>query len=67
MTAVAESLMTTEQFEELARTADHIAEGVRLEFIDGKLVVKAVPDGDHGCMKPVDVKLDTEPLPAWVR
>lgn len=42
--------MTTEEFEELARAADHIAEGVRLEFINGKLGVKAVPDGDHGCI-----------------
>ncbi|GAB4588268.1 Uma2 family endonuclease [Nocardia sp. IFM 10818] len=40
--------MTTEQFEELARAADRIAEGVRLEFIDGKLGAKAMPDGDHG-------------------
>ncbi|MFC9997625.1 Uma2 family endonuclease [Nocardia sp. NPDC127526] len=48
MTAVHESLMTTEQFEELARAADRIAEGVRLEFIDGKLGAKAMPDGDHG-------------------
>lgn len=50
MTAVHESIMTTEEFEELARAAEHIAEGVRLEFIDGKLGVKAVPDGDHGCI-----------------
>ncbi|WP_433730562.1 Uma2 family endonuclease [Nocardia sp. CA-129566] len=50
MTAVHESLMTTEEFEELARAADHIAEGVRLEFINGRLGVKAVPDGDHGCI-----------------
>ncbi|MCU1648346.1 MAG: hypothetical protein JWN03_8621 [Nocardia sp.] len=39
--------MTIEEFEELARAADRIAEGVRLEFIDGKLGAKAVPDGDH--------------------
>ncbi|MFI1912362.1 Uma2 family endonuclease [Nocardia sp. NPDC020380] len=47
MTAVHESLMTIEEFEELARAADRIAEGVRLEFVDGKLGAKAVPDGDH--------------------
>ncbi|MRH91845.1 Uma2 family endonuclease [Nocardia sp. SYP-A9097] len=47
MTAVHESLMTIEEFEELARAADRITEGVRLEFIDGKLGAKAVPDGDH--------------------
>ncbi|WP_406234015.1 Uma2 family endonuclease [Nocardia sp. NBC_01009] len=48
MTAVHESFMTTEEFEELARAADRIAEGVRLEFIDGQLGAKAMPDGDHG-------------------
>ncbi|WP_405136059.1 hypothetical protein [Nocardia sp. NBC_01388] len=39
--------MTIEEFEELARAADRIAEGVRLEFVNGKLGAKAVPDGDH--------------------
>ncbi|MFI9307916.1 Uma2 family endonuclease [Streptomyces triculaminicus] len=34
-----------EDFEELARTAP---ETVRLEFIDGKVEVKPVPDGNHG-------------------
>lgn len=47
MTAVHESLMTIEEFEELAKAADRIAEGVRLELVDGKLGAKAVPDGDH--------------------
>lgn len=42
-----ESLMTTEEFEELARAADRITEGVRLEFVDGQLGAKAMPDGDH--------------------
>lgn len=42
-----ESLMTTEEFEELARVAGRIAEGVRLEFINGQLGAKAMPDGDH--------------------
>lgn len=42
-----ESLMTIEEFEELAKAADRIAEGVRLELVDGKLGAKAVPDGDH--------------------
>ncbi|WP_306363510.1 Uma2 family endonuclease [Nocardia sp. CC227C] len=48
MTAVHESIMTTEEFEKLAEAADRIAEGVRLEFIDGQLGAKAMPDGDHG-------------------
>lgn len=42
--------MTTEEFEELARAADRVGEGVRLEFIDGQLGAKAMPDGDHGCI-----------------
>ncbi|WP_455351058.1 Uma2 family endonuclease [Streptomyces sp. SYSU K217416] len=37
--------MTVEDFEQLARTAP---ETVTLEFINGKLEVKPVPDGDHG-------------------
>lgn len=39
--------MTTDEFEALARAADRITEGVRLEFIDGQLGAKAMPDGDH--------------------
>ncbi|MEU1281726.1 Uma2 family endonuclease [Streptomyces sp. NPDC005805] len=37
--------MSTEDFEEIER---HAPETVRLEFINGKLEVKPVPDGDHG-------------------
>ncbi|MFD6971869.1 Uma2 family endonuclease [Streptomyces sp. NPDC059979] len=40
--------MTIEGFESLARIGAREVEGLRLEFIDGKLGVKAVPDGDHG-------------------
>ncbi|WP_194814035.1 Uma2 family endonuclease [Nocardia sp. XZ_19_385] len=36
--------MTVEEFEELAK---HSGERVSLEFLYGKLGVKAVPDGDH--------------------
>ncbi|MFE1559376.1 Uma2 family endonuclease [Streptomyces sp. NPDC058734] len=39
--------MLTEDFEALARIGAREVEGLRLEFIDGKLGVKAVPDGDH--------------------
>ncbi|SCK46879.1 Uma2 family endonuclease [Streptomyces sp. WMMB 322] len=39
--------MLVEDFEELARTAP---DTVTLEFIDGKLEVKPVPDGDHGAI-----------------
>ncbi|MEU8579479.1 hypothetical protein [Streptomyces abikoensis] len=38
--------MLAEEFERIAAAAER--EGVRLEFIHGKLGVKAVPDGDHG-------------------
>lgn len=37
----------TEEFETLARIAAREVEGLRLEFIDGKLGVKAVADSDH--------------------
>lgn len=40
--------MPTEDFEAVARIAAREAEGSRLEFIDGVLRSKAVPDGDHG-------------------
>ncbi|GLW49107.1 hypothetical protein Stsp02_47680 [Streptomyces sp. NBRC 14336] len=43
------SLMSVEEFEELER---HAPETVRLEFIKGKVQVKAVPEGNHSetCM-----------------
>ncbi|WP_194816280.1 Uma2 family endonuclease [Nocardia sp. XZ_19_385] len=50
MTVVHEPLMTTDEFEKLAEAADRVGEGVRLEFIDGQLGAKAMPDGDHGCI-----------------
>nr|WP_107409401.1 Uma2 family endonuclease [Mangrovactinospora gilvigrisea] len=37
--------MAAEEFERIAAAAER--EGVRLEFIHGRLGVKAVPDGDH--------------------
>ncbi|MFJ3697713.1 Uma2 family endonuclease [Streptomyces sp. NPDC090052] len=42
------TVLTQEVFEELARHAIRTDEAVRLEFVNGKLGVKAVPDGDHG-------------------
>lgn len=45
--AAAHEALTTEEFEELARAADRIADGVRLEFVNGQLSAKAEPDGDH--------------------
>ncbi|MGW7304330.1 Uma2 family endonuclease [Streptomyces sp. NPDC054835] len=40
--------MTQELFEELARVGDRMSDALRLEFIDGKIGEKALPDGDHG-------------------
>ncbi|MEU0743822.1 Uma2 family endonuclease [Streptomyces sp. NPDC006134] len=40
--------MLVTEFEELARHAARTIEGARLEFINGHLGGKAVPDGDHG-------------------
>lgn len=37
--------MLVEEFERIAAAAER--EGVRMEFIYGKLGVKAAPDGDH--------------------
>lgn len=37
--------MSVDEFEELARRAPEM---VRLEFINGKVQVKSVPDGNHG-------------------
>ncbi|MER0482554.1 Uma2 family endonuclease [Streptomyces sp. Edi2] len=50
MTALAgrPHLMETEHFEEAARIFARLDKGARLEFIDGKIRSKAVPDGDHG-------------------
>ncbi|MFF3730060.1 Uma2 family endonuclease [Streptomyces sp. NPDC002476] len=48
MTVVEESVLTQEVFEDLARHAIRAEEALRLEFVNGKLGVKAVPDGDHG-------------------
>jgi Uma2 family endonuclease len=39
--------MLVDEFEELARSAP---ETVALEFVNGKLEVKPVPDGDHGAI-----------------
>jgi Uma2 family endonuclease len=40
--------MLPEEFEEFARLAARTMEGVRWEFINGKIGVTPVPDGDHG-------------------
>ena len=41
-------VMSQDDFEEMARHAIRTNEALRLEFIGGKLGVKAVPDGNHG-------------------
>ncbi|PJJ04381.1 Uma2 family endonuclease [Streptomyces sp. 2333.5] len=50
MTALADQphIMETEHFEEAARIFARLERGARLEFIDGKIRSKAVPDRDHG-------------------
>ncbi|MFI8459002.1 Uma2 family endonuclease [Kitasatospora sp. NPDC085464] len=49
MTAISDRpQMLPEEFEELSRHLARTAEGIRPEFINGKLGVKPVPDGDHG-------------------
>ncbi|MEU9701886.1 Uma2 family endonuclease [Streptomyces sp. NPDC047981] len=40
--------MTQSTFEELARLGDRLSDALRLEFIDGKVREKALPDGNHG-------------------
>ncbi|MEV7774636.1 Uma2 family endonuclease [Kitasatospora sp. NPDC086791] len=40
--------MLPEEFEDLAHLLARTADGIRPEFINGKLGVKPVPDGDHG-------------------
>ncbi|MFD0266855.1 Uma2 family endonuclease [Streptomyces sp. NPDC127106] len=40
--------MLTDEFEALARIGAREIEGLRLEFIDGVIRSKAMPDGDHG-------------------
>ncbi|MFD6154920.1 Uma2 family endonuclease [Nocardia sp. NPDC060256] len=49
MAMVREPLMSTAEFEELAQAAHRIAEGLRLEFVEGKLSAKPPPNGNHGC------------------
>ncbi|MEU7183748.1 MULTISPECIES: Uma2 family endonuclease [Streptomyces] len=50
MTALADRphILLTEHFEEAARILARLEEGARLEFIDGKIRSKPMPDGDHG-------------------
>ncbi|WBP89724.1 Uma2 family endonuclease [Kitasatospora cathayae] len=49
MTAISDrAQMLPEEFEELARLAFRTAEGIRLEFLNGRLAVKPRPDGNHG-------------------
>ncbi|NUS25672.1 MAG: Uma2 family endonuclease [Streptomyces sp.] len=49
MTVMAErmSQMSVEEFEQIARFAAKQFEGVRLEFIDGRIGIKGMTDGNH--------------------
>ncbi|WP_405160251.1 Uma2 family endonuclease [Nocardia sp. NBC_01499] len=42
--------MSIEEFEELAQAAHRIAEGLRLEFVEGTLSAKPPPNGNHSCV-----------------
>ncbi|GAA2084986.1 Uma2 family endonuclease [Streptomyces albiaxialis] len=42
------SVLTQDQFEELSSAADRVSDALRLEFVAGKMGIKAVPDGNHG-------------------
>ncbi|MFI6524822.1 Uma2 family endonuclease [Streptomyces uncialis] len=42
------SVLSQEQFEELAHLGNRVDESLRLEFINGRIGEKAVPDGVHG-------------------
>ncbi|MFD7860806.1 Uma2 family endonuclease [Streptomyces sp. NPDC057682] len=48
MSVADERLLSQEIFEDLARHAVRAEESLRLEFVNGRLGVKAVPDGSHG-------------------
>lgn len=48
MSVVEDRVLTQDVFEDLARHAMRAEEALRLEFVNGKLGVKAAPDGDHG-------------------
>ncbi|MEE1799778.1 Uma2 family endonuclease [Streptomyces sp. JV176] len=54
--------MSIEEFEELARRAPEM---VRLEFINGKVQVKAVPDGNHGQIVMWLLKRCMQQRPEW--
>ncbi|MEU3543279.1 Uma2 family endonuclease [Streptomyces paromomycinus] len=41
------SVLSQEQFEELARFGERVDEALRLEFVNGRIREKPMPDGDH--------------------
>lgn len=41
------AVLTQQEFEEIARLADRVNEAVRLEFLEGRMLEKPMPDGDH--------------------
>lgn len=48
MASVREGPVLTSEFEAIARAVERETEGVLVELIDGRLGVKALPDGNHG-------------------
>ncbi|KOG28173.1 hypothetical protein ADK34_13970 [Streptomyces viridochromogenes] len=59
------SVLTQEGFEELARLGERVDESLRLEFIDGKIGERALPDGDHGRIIEWLTRLCIQSDPGW--
>ncbi|MFG2496910.1 Uma2 family endonuclease [Streptomyces sp. NPDC048441] len=53
------------EFEEIARHAARTTEGARLEFINGHIGGKAVPDGDHGRIIQWLTRICMQHRPEW--
>ncbi|MFD5553880.1 Uma2 family endonuclease [Streptomyces sp. NPDC127068] len=60
-------VLNQEKFEQLARLGDRVDEALRLEFINGRIGEKAVPDGAHGRIIVWLMQLCSQTLPgAWL-
>lgn len=58
--------MNIGEFEELARAADRIVEGLRLEFVAGRLSAKQPFGAELRLPEPVGTTLGTKSLERWV-
>ena len=57
--------MTQEEFEELSRMSHRLSDAIRLEFINGRIGERTLPDGDHGRMIQWLTRLCLEAHPEW--